>query len=62
MRTAVLVSTAIVLVGAFLMLGAAIALSPTTIALGVLLIAVVAAVMIAMTGRTAAATSTPTGG
>jgi hypothetical protein len=55
MRTAVLVSITIVLVGAFLTLGAAIALTPTVIALGVLLIAVVAALSIALSSPAASA-------
>ena len=46
MRTAALASAAIIAIGAYLMIAASLALSPSVIALGVVLIAVTAAVVV----------------
>ena len=53
MRTAALVSSSIIIAGAFLVLAAAISLSPLAIAFGMLVIANLAAVAIVMTGAPA---------
>ncbi len=53
MRTAALASAAVIAIGAYLMIAASLALSPSVIALGVLGIAVMTAVAIAMEPRTA---------
>ena len=61
MRTAVLVTTSIVLIGAFLVLAATIGLAPLAIAFGMLLIANVAAISIVMTGAPTAPRTSATG-
>lgn len=48
MRAAALVSAAIIAIGAYLMIAASISVSPTWIALGVLVIAVTTAIAIAV--------------